>query len=208
MNRDDFAHIVSAQANDALARSGMTIRTLPADETQALINAVAEGVFHALSELLNENEAIAAAIASDRPDQPARSGATPPPGEAQPSGLGGALPDEVLLWRSRPYLTIGTIYELTTQRLRVIRGLLGNAIEEMELVRVRDTKVTQSGGERLLNIGDVTVVSADATTPEILLSNITNPVEVRELIRKAVQEERQRRNLYYREDIGDDGAQL
>ena len=90
----------------------------------------------------------------------------------------------------------------------MIRGLLGNAIEEMELVRVRDTKVTQSGGERLLNIGDVTVVSADATTPEILLSNITNPVEMRELIRKAVQDERQRRNLYYREDIGDDGAQL
>jgi hypothetical protein len=200
LNRDEFARIVAAQANDALTRSGMSMRTLPADETQALINAIAEGVFHALSELLDENET----LASDRPDQPARAAWAQAPQAAPP----GALPEEVLLWRGRPYLTIGTIYELTTQRLRVVRGLLGNNIEEMELVRVRDTKVMQSAGERLLNIGDVTVVSADATTPEIVLRNITNPVNVRETIRKAVQEERQRRGLYYREDIDNDVAQL
>jgi hypothetical protein len=203
LNRDEFARIVAAQANDALARSGMTMRTLPADETQALINAIAEGVFHALSELHDEE----AAIASDRPDEPARGGWAAQTAQAQPLA-GSALPEESLRWRGRPYLTIGTIYELTTQRLRVVRGLLGHAIEEMELVRVRDTKVAQSAGERLLNIGDVTVVSADATTPEIVLRNITNPVKVRELIRKAVQEERQRRNLYYREDIDNDVSQL
>ena len=204
MNRAEFARIVAAQANDALARSGMAVRALPADETQALINAIAEGVFHALSELLDENEA----VASDRPDQPTRAAWAQQADQEQQPGAGGVLPEESLLWRGRPYLTLGTVYELTTQRLRVVRGLLGHSIEEMELVRVRDTKVAQSAGERLLNIGDVTVVSADATTPEILLRNITNPVEVRELIRKAVQEERQRRNLYYREDIDDDAAHL
>ena len=201
MNRDQFARIVAAQANDALARSGMSLSALPPDQAQALINAIAEGVFHALSELWDENEA-----AAGQAMQVARSG--DPVQSALPNPTPGALPEEVRLWRGRPYLTLGTVYELTTQRLRVIRGLLGNSIEEMELVRVRDTKVTQSAGERLLNIGDVTVVSADATTPEILLRNVTHPVEVRELIRKAVQEERQRRNLYYREDIADDTSHL
>lgn len=199
MNRDQFARVVAAQANDALARSGMTISALPAEQTQALINAIAEGVFHALGELLDENEAAAPMAAAAR--------SVPPPAQAAPP-TAPAQAEEVQLWRGRPYLTIGTVYELTSQRLRVVRGLLGNIIEEMELVRVRDSKVTQSAGERLLNIGDITVVSADATTPQILLRNVSNPVEVRELIRKAVQDERQRRNLYYREDIGDDSTQL
>jgi len=108
---------------------------------------------------------------------------------------------EELLWRGRPYLTIGTRYELTSQRLRIIRGILGNTIEEIELVRVRDTKVKQHAGERLLNVGDVTVVSADPSTPEFVLSNVREPLQVREMVRAATLRERNRRKLYYREDL-------
>ena len=39
----------------------------------------------------------------------------------------------------------------------------------------------------------------DNTSPELVLDNVQNPVEVRELIRKAVLEERARRGLTYRE---------
>lgn len=108
---------------------------------------------------------------------------------------------EVLIWRGRPYLTLGTIYELTSQRLRIIRGLVSNAIDEIELVRVQDTRVTQNVGERMFDIGDVSIYSGDATSPQLVLSNVKDPVEVREAIRKAVYEERQRRRLLYREDL-------
>ncbi|MGL4651512.1 MAG: PH domain-containing protein, partial [Caldilineaceae bacterium] len=106
---------------------------------------------------------------------------------------------EVLIWRGRPYLTLGTIYELTSQRLRVIRGLVSNAIDEIELVRVQDTRVTQSAGERMFDIGDIAVISGDASSPALVLYNVKDPVEVREAIRKATYEERQRRRMLYRE---------
>lgn len=115
---------------------------------------------------------------------------------------------EVLIWRGRPYLTLGTIYELTSQRLRVIRGLVSNAIDEVELVRVQDTRVTQNAGERMFDIGDIAIISGDVSNPDLVLYNVRNPVEVREAIRKAVYEERQRRNMLYREvmDSGDHAA--
>ena len=100
-------------------------------------------------------------------------------------------------------MTIGTIYELTSQRLRIMRGLLGNQIEEIELIRVRDTKVKQHVGERMLDVGDITVISADSGTPSVTLNNVRNPIEVRELLRKAVQVERQRRGMTYREVLED-----
>ena len=112
----------------------------------------------------------------------------------------------MLVWRGRPYLTIGTIYELTSQRLRIIRGVVSNAIEEVELVRVRDTAVKQNVGERMFDIGDITIFSSDQTTPTKVLFNVRNPVEVREMIRKAVYEERERRKMLYREDMHDDSA--
>ncbi|MEZ4682721.1 MAG: PH domain-containing protein [Caldilineaceae bacterium] len=109
--------------------------------------------------------------------------------------------EETLIWRGRPYMTIGTIYEITTQRIRVIKGILGNRIEEVELVRVRDTKYKQHLGERMLDVGDITVISNDPSMPELVLNNVKNPIEVREMIRKATIEEKNRRGLRYREEM-------
>lgn len=116
---------------------------------------------------------------------------------APPGGSAG----EVLLWRGRPYMTIGTVYELTTQRLRILRGVASQSIEEVELVRVRDTSVKQSMAERFFHIGDVEIISTDARQPTKRLFNVRDPIEVRELIRKAVVDERARRNVIYREEM-------
>lgn len=115
----------------------------------------------------------------------------------------GGSEGETMLWQGRPYLTIGTLYQLTTQRLRIIRGIAGQVIEEIELVRVRDTKTTQSMAERLFGVGDIEIFSTDATQPRKFLYNVKDPVEVRELIRKAVVDERARRGLVYREEMHD-----
>ncbi|RME58594.1 MAG: PH domain-containing protein, partial [Caldilineae bacterium] len=109
--------------------------------------------------------------------------------------------EEVLLWSGRPYLTIGVRYELTNQRIRVIRGLLGRDYEEIELVRVRDTAVSQHLGERLLNVGDITIISNDPSNPEFVLHNVKDPMDVREMIRRATLAEKQRRGLHYREEM-------
>jgi hypothetical protein len=82
-----------------------------------------------------------------------------------------------------------------------MKGILGNKIDELDLVRVRDTRVKQHVGERVLDVGDITIISNDPSNPEYVLHNVRNPIEVRELIRNAVNKEKERRGLRYREDM-------
>lgn len=185
MERDQVRQAVSAQVFQSLNESGVQITAIPQPQLQALVSALADGVFAALAVIEDENTS---------------SFANRVVGAVGNGSSGGAV-EEKLLWRGRPYLTIGTVYEITTQRIRILRGILGNKIEEIELVRVRDTRVKQHVGERVLNVGDVTVISNDATAPEVTLNNVPNPIEVREIIRKAVMEEKERRGLRYREDM-------
>ena len=180
MNRQEVRNTVTTQFYQSLADSGVSVDAIPQAQLQAVVDALADGVFAALDGIESEGERAIAPAAVHSNDPTA---------------------EEVLLWSGRPFLSIGIRYELTSQRLRVIRGLLGRSVEEVELVRVRDTTVRQHVGERTLNVGDVTVVSNDPSNPEYTLNNITDPSEVRELIRRATMAEKQRRGLAYREEM-------
>jgi Bacterial PH domain len=196
MQRDDVRKTVTAQFYQSLAESGVQIKSIPQNELQALTNALADGVFAALaaleaqqdSKLGNKIAGTTAAVAAQ---------ATAPNQAPNQPNVGNY--QETLLWRGRPYLTLGTVYELTSQRLRILTGLLTTNLDEVELIRVHDTQVKQHIGERMLNVGDIIVFSDDNTSPELVLNNVQNPMEVREVIRKAVLEERARRGLTYRE---------
>lgn len=187
MQRDEVRQAMSAQFFDSLASSGTQITALPQDQLKAIIDSMADAVFAAI-----------AAVEDDQMSMPASRSAAIPAYATE-----GELEEveEVQLWRGRPYMTIGTIYEITNQRIRVIKGVLGNRIEEVELVRVRDTKYKQHLGERMLDVGDITVLSNDPSMPELVLHNVKNPIEVREMIRKAMMDEKNRRGLRYREEM-------
>ena len=183
MERNDLRNAVTSQFYRSLAESGVEITAIPQAQLQALVTALADGLLAGLDALEEEEAQFSRGV------QPA-SGQQAPLQE-----------EEVLLWSGKPYLTIGVRYELTSQRLRIIRGLLGRTYQEIELVRVRDTAVSQRMGERALNIGDITIYSNDPSDPEIVLHNVKNPMEVREMIRKATLAEKERRNLTYREEM-------
>jgi hypothetical protein len=187
MKRNQVRQVITAQFHQSLAENRIQIQSIPPDELQAIVDALADGVFAAFAAVEDEAEV---PVTSQPEASPA----------AAPAPAGGD-DEEQLLWRGRPYLSIGVIYELTTQRLRIIRGIFGNTIDEVELVRVKDTRVQQHAGERMLDVGDITVISTDASTPEKTLDNVRNPLEVRELIRKATMEEKRRRGLLYREEL-------
>jgi hypothetical protein len=229
MYRDQFRSVVEDAVRKSLAEGNVDVSAMPPQQLQALIAAIADGVFAGLEATLDENmtgfdtaampeksdlaaaAAAATAVAAAQDDALKTPAAeVEVPKEMQRAAVAAAavppasFTQEKLLWRGRPYLTVGTIYELTTQRLRVIRGIVGNQIEEIELVRVRDTRVSQTAGERMFDIGDITIVSSDATTPEKILWNVRDPLQVRELIRKAVLVERDRRKMIYREEMHDD----
>jgi membrane protein YdbS with pleckstrin-like domain len=83
-------------------------------------------------------------------------------------------------------------YVVTTQRVRVISGLLSKDISEIELFRVKDTSVHQSFFLRLFGLGTITVVSGDERHPRLVLAAVPNAVALRERLRSEVMALRQR----------------
>jgi uncharacterized membrane protein YdbT with pleckstrin-like domain len=86
-------------------------------------------------------------------------------------------------------------YELTTERLRLRRGVLNKELEELELYRVRDYKLEQPLLLRLFSFGNITVTSTDASQPVLTLRAIGNSEQVREQIRFYVEDCRTRKRV-------------
>lgn len=81
-----------------------------------------------------------------------------------------------------------TRYALSEDRLFLKRGFLNVRQDEVVLYRVRDLRVSQSLWQRIFGVGTVTVVSTDKSIPELVLKNIRQPNEVKELIHEYVEE--------------------
>jgi uncharacterized membrane protein YdbT with pleckstrin-like domain len=106
-----------------------------------------------------------------------------------------ALIIPVLMWLIRWWVTKCTAYELTTQRLRIRTGILNKKVDELELFRVKDYSMEQPFLLRLVGLGNLTMVTSDATTPTVSIRAITGVEAVREKLRNAVQAERDRRRV-------------
>jgi membrane protein YdbS with pleckstrin-like domain len=78
------------------------------------------------------------------------------------------------------------LYVVTTQRVRVVSGLLNKNIQEIELFRVKDTSVHQWFFQRLFGLGTITIVSGDAQNPRLVLHGIPRAMELRERLRQEV----------------------
>jgi hypothetical protein len=108
---------------------------------------------------------------------------------------------EDILWQGRPLLSLVLHYTITNERIKITSGLLGKVHENVELIRVQDVEHSQTFGERMLKIGDVTIRSHDPSHPEIMLRNIQDPDKVYEILRRAVLNARKRHNFSYREEM-------
>jgi uncharacterized membrane protein YdbT with pleckstrin-like domain len=106
-----------------------------------------------------------------------------------------ALIIPVLMWLIRWWVTKCTTYELTTQRLRTRTGILNKKVDELELFRVRDYSIEQPFLLRLVGLGNLTMVTSDATTPTVAMKAIPDVEAVREKLRTAVQAERDRKRV-------------
>ena len=66
-------------------------------------------------------------------------------------------------------------YRISNYRIDYERGLLSKRIDTMELWHVEDVTFYQSVTDRILNVGDITVLSHDETTPKLVLEGLPNP---------------------------------
>lgn len=94
-----------------------------------------------------------------------------------------------------------TTYTITSQRIMVKTGLIGKNVEEIELLRVNDLSVAQSIPDRMLGIGTLTVFSDDASSPQLLFRKIHDAQKIKDVLRKAVRDEKVANNISYREQI-------
>ena len=88
-----------------------------------------------------------------------------------------------------------TRYALSEDRLFVSVGFLSIKDDEILLYRVRDIDTARTLWQRLFGVGTVTVISSDKTMPTLVLKNVKDPVFVKELIHKQVEEMKIKRRV-------------
>ena len=92
-----------------------------------------------------------------------------------------------------------TRYSLSEDRLFVSEGFLNIKDDEVLLYRVRDIDTRRSLWQRLFGVGTIIVVSSDKTMPNLVLQNVKDPVFVKELIHKQVEEMKIKRRVRFGE---------
>jgi hypothetical protein len=160
----------------AIAQSGVDLSAIPQEQQELLVNKIADNVLVAVNTMLDEIP------------------------RAQPVETEvNASMEEQILWKGHPFLSIVEDYVVTTERVKVIKGMLSRDIENFELIRIQDIDLSQAVTERMLGLGDITIRGHDPSDPSIVLRNIPRPEEVYEILRKAWLEARKRHGLQFRE---------
>ena len=89
-----------------------------------------------------------------------------------------------------------TRYQMSEDRLFLSQGFLN--IKD-DLYRVRDIDTRRTLLQRLFGVGTITVLSSDKTMPTLVLKNVKDPLFVKELIHKQVEEMKMKRRVRYGE---------
>ena len=164
-----------------IAQSDVDISAIPQEDMDKLVGVITDGILKEVDDVLTE--------ASGKP--------------ASASSAQGDDDDETerILWEGRPFLSISVYYQITNERVRVIEGIFGKERHDTELVRIQDIDQKQNIAERTLNIGDIFIRSHDVTDPELTLNNVSDPVEVHEILRRAVLSARKKHKMSFREEM-------
>jgi hypothetical protein len=91
--------------------------------------------------------------------------------------------------------SLSTRFELTTQRVRIVRGVFSKSRQDTELFRIDDIVLEQPLGMRMLGHAVLTLRSTDRSTPEIRLYGIPGLDGLAEKLRECSQRERERRGV-------------
>ena len=81
-------------------------------------------------------------------------------------------------------------YVVSDQRIRETEGVFNKRTDSTELYRVKDVVLLQPFGLRMFGLGNVELLSSDASSPLISLSAVPNPADLREKILLAAEARR------------------
>ncbi|MGB3713983.1 MAG: PH domain-containing protein [Candidatus Promineifilaceae bacterium] len=173
---------IKAQIWKAIAKSELDLSAVPESELESLVELVTDAALIEIDNELGKSSTMEA---------------MPEPGNY----IDSQGDKELVLWSGRPFLSIVTEFIITNERIRIISGLLGKDREDIELIRVQDIDQKQTLSDRILQIGDIVILSHDSSDPTAILHNVKDPEKVHELLRRAILDARKRHGLIYREEM-------
>jgi membrane protein YdbS with pleckstrin-like domain len=97
----------------------------------------------------------------------------------------------VLIGFAKFFRIKSTRYVLTSQRLKIISGIVDRKEVEIELFRLRDLSLEQSFLQRMVNVGTVEAASSDKDAPGIRLKWVNKPEVVKDQLRTYIMQARQ-----------------
>ena len=110
------------------------------------------------------------------------------------------------IWQDRKRPIFGlplsfTKYKLTEEKILIESGVFSITQEEIRLYRIMDVTVRCSFLQRLFKVGTIHCCSADKSTPEFDIKDVKNAIQVKDLISKSVEDERNKKKIASREYI-------
>lgn len=176
MSIDQIRTRVTSHIWRAIAQSEVDLKSIPQDEQEKLVRKIADSMLLTFDSLITEE------VKASQPDTSPQD-----------------LDDEIILWVGRPFLSLVESYIITSERIKIITGLVSRHVENYELIRIQDIDFKQNVGERVFGLGDINIAGQDPSDPLITLRNIAKPEEVYELLRRAWLDARKRYGLQFRE---------
>jgi hypothetical protein len=115
MNLEKIRAKMIASIWQALAQSGVDLSAVPKNEQEKLVGKITDSVLVTMDQILEK----------EIPPMPTES-------YAVDEDI-----NERILWEGRPFLSLIERYTLTTERLKITRGLVGRKVENFELIRMK-----------------------------------------------------------------------
>ena len=101
-----------------------------------------------------------------------------------------------------------TTYYLENDRLMIRKGLFNTTIDELLLYRIVDISYNQTLLGKIFKTGNIKIKAKVDSDKEIILENISKPLETRRMLSDLIEENRKSRNVVGKEFFGDDHGHI
>jgi uncharacterized membrane protein YdbT with pleckstrin-like domain len=103
------------------------------------------------------------------------------------------VPLFVMFWQ---YLKVkSSIYEFTSERLIIKKGIFNKLTDQVELYRVKDIRLEEPFLMRIFGLGNIVLVTSDKTLGNILLPAMRDAENLKDKIRHTVEKLREKKNV-------------
>jgi len=91
--------------------------------------------------------------------------------------------------------TKNKVYELTSERLKIIEGVFNKVTDTLELYRVKDLETRQPFWQRAFGVENIHLNTTDASTPFVVIDAVPQRVGLADKIRNAVENVRTQKRV-------------